>query len=255
MTGTGEPGAPGPSDVSLGTLLRQEGWPMLWAALAAAAVPLALYLLAKAMNLPGSYAVISSLAGAIVWVALACPVLAAGPDGGFPALLRAACAVDGTLVTLIVLWACEPTATLAGIAKAYCTLAALALVGMAAARCGRRQAGRYAAAVVAAVVLTGLLAAPFAVGGMVQAMDNETARHMLTWLYHANPFVSVTMALRAETNIVWPTTGWLYWVCDSGGYPAPRTTPWYAATAIYLAAGAVLAGVARLLRTRASGRP
>lgn len=223
---------------------------MIFSALPGLFLPLGVYLLARSLHVPGAHALTAALGVSVLWVALACPVLAAQPDPLSPALLRSACALDAVVPAMLALWAIEPAAAFAGLARSYLALAAVALAGMAAARCARTAAGRLALAVAAATLLAALLAAPFAVGGLMRALPTESARAVLTWLYHANPFVSITMALHEQTHVVWPTTGWLYWVSDSGSYPAPAPSPWYACPLLFLTAALLLSVVAFLRRRR-----
>lgn len=244
------PAAPGRAD-----RLAPEALPMLAAGLGGAIVPLAGFFLAGASGVPGRDPVSAFLALAVIWVAIAPPILAAGPDRLWGGALRAASAVGGTLVALIVLWARAESVSFVGAMEVYGTLAAVALAGALAGRCARSAAGRYAAAVLAAGVQTAVLAAPFAIGGLLGAMPNRLAQQAVSWCYHVHPLASAMAALRAGTNVVWGKLGWAYWVSDSGGYPSAVATPWYSATLVYLALAGVLAGGAILAGRRATGSP
>ncbi|MEI7835345.1 MAG: hypothetical protein WCK05_02925 [Planctomycetota bacterium] len=225
---------------------------MMAAGLGGMVIPLAAFLVARASGVPGRDPVTAFLALAVLWVATGPAILAAGPEGVWTALLRAACAIDGSFVALVVLWALAGNVSFVGALEVYCTLAGVGLAGAAAARCARTGAGRYTAAVLAVVVQTAILAAPFAIGGVLKAMPNLAAQRVISWCYHVNPLASATAALRAETNVVWGKIGWSYWVSDSGAYPSAVATPWYAAAIVYLALAGML-GAAAWLVWRAAG--
>lgn len=231
-------------------ILARDGWAMLAAACLAVCVQLGVFLAASVRGTQADCAVAGALATAVVWVAIACPILAAGPERAWGGLMRAGTAADASVVLLIVLWATEPQITFPAIVKIYTVLAGVALAGMAAARCARSAAGRYTAGVAAAVVLLAIGSGPFWFGGIRNALDSEQARTALSWTMHANPFCSVTDAVDADTPFVWHKRGWLYWVADSGAYPDPRPTRWYSAAAIYLPIAAVLGIVALACRRR-----
>lgn len=248
--------APAPAEPTLGGLLRREAAPLIAAALGGMLVPLAAFLIARAAGVSGRDPVTAFLAVAVLWVTLAPPILAAGPDALAAALLRAAGAIDGTFVGLLVLWPLAASVSFVGAMEVYATLAAVGLAGGAAARCARTGAGRYTAGVLASAVGTAVLAAPFAIGGVLRALPNAAAGPVVSWCYHVHPLASAAAALRPGTGVVWGKIGWLYWVADSGGYPSPVPTPWWASPLIYLALAGVLAGVAWLVgRGASTGEP
>lgn len=217
---------------------------MIGAGLAGAIVPLAGFFLAGASGVPGRDPVTSFLALAILWVAMAPAILAAGPERLWAGLLRAGCAIDGTFIALVGLWALTREVSWVGALEVYCTLASVGLAGALAGRCARSAPGRYTAATLAVVVQTGVLAGPFAIGGVLRALSNQTAQRVVSWCYHVHPLASATAALRGRTDFVWGKIGWAYWVADSGSYPSAVATPWYLATVVYLALAGVLgAGV------------
>ncbi|MCY2932346.1 MAG: hypothetical protein NTV86_23205 [Planctomycetota bacterium] len=250
------PSPASPAGATLGALLRREAAPMIAAALGGMIVPLSAFLIARAAGVPGRDPVTAFLALAVIWVTFAPPILAAGPDGIGAAILRAGCAIDGTFLALLVLWALAASVSFVGAMGAYATLAAVGLAGIAAARCARTGAGRYTAAVLAVGIQTAVLAAPFALGGAIRALSNAAAGRALSWCYHVHPLASAAAALRPGTDVVWGKIGWLYWVSDSGSYPSPVPTPWYAAALVYLALAGVLGGAAWLAGRRvATGGP
>ena len=219
---------------------------MIAAGLGGTVFPLAAFLIARQGGLPGRDPVMAFLAVAVLWVTMAPPILAAGPERLWGALLRAGCAIDGTFLALLGLWAMAGNVSFVGAMEVYCTLAAVGLAGAAAARCARTGAGRYTAAILALAVQTAVLAAPFAIGGALRALSNQAALRAVSWCYHVHPLASASAALRSGTNVVWEKIGWSYWVSDSGAYPSAVATPWYAAALVYLPLAGVLGAAAWL---------
>jgi len=228
---------------------------MLAAAVATIAVELGAYLLARFGGASQRDATLSVLAMSVLWIALAGPVLAAGGTEAFSALLRGCVVADASLITLVVLWVSAgapppprgPCVTLLGVVKIYCTYVAVSLAGVAAARCGRREAGRYVGAVIAAILFFVALASPFWIGGSLQAAQGPLRRWIITAAVDLNPFYSVTSAIVDQAHFVWHQAPVMYRFTRIGDFAAPPPVPWYAAAVVYgLLAG--MLGATHLIR-------
>jgi len=218
---------------------------MLGASVATLAVMLGTYLAGHAAGAGPPQATVASLAGGAVWVALACPILAAGGSGGLSALVRAGIVADAAGLALVTLWlirrfphAPGPCLTFLGAVEVYCTFAAMALAGAAAARFPRSPVRRYVVAVAAAVAMTALLATPFWISGPAESAGAGLRTVLVAAGVYLNPFYSVTSAVVEQTGFLWHQSGAMYKLSRLFDY-APPPVPWYAATVIY----GLLAGI------------
>jgi len=248
------PVPPSPGAMTIRQVLRRDGWALLAAAGATLAVELGVYLAARCWGGGPRQATIAALAAAMLWVALACPILAAAAPGGFSALLRGGVVADASCVTLLVLWAvgrwgATPAyVTFPAAVEIYCTFVAVALVGIAAARCARTHPGRFAAAVGAAVLLTAALASPFWIAGPLKAAGPQGRGILLAAAVYANPFYSVCSAVAPEMLFVWHQEGRMYGISGLFDF-GPPPVPWYSATIIYGSLAGILAAT-HLVRKR-----
>ena len=265
------PPAPGrPAEIGLGGVLRRDGWSMLAAAIGTLTVTLGVHAAARWAGVGPRFALMAALAATMLWCALAPPLLAAGGKGAFSALLRGGVVADAAGLALLILWLAQPDGqaylTFVGAVKIYCTLAAVALAGIAAGRLARRPAGRYAGAVAFAVVVTVLSATPLWITGPARAIGpktseppdtpaarekRETRRRLVAACVYANPFYSVTAALVEETGFVWHQSGKMYDLSRLFDY-APPPVPWYAASLLLAPLAGILAAT-HLVR-RGGGR-
>jgi hypothetical protein len=238
----------------LGRTLAREGRPVLAAAAATVAVELGVYVAAVGAGSSRTYAALATLAVTVVWVALAAPVLAASGADAFAGLLRAGCIADASAVTLVVLWLACPQVTLAGAAKIYCILAAMALLAIAAGRSARSPAGRYALAAATAAALVVSLASPWWLGGAMRASSQETAERIVAAGVHVNPFYAVTAAISGSTRFVWHEAAVMYRITRFGDYAAAPAPTWYASALIHCAAAGLVAAVASARHARRRSR-
>lgn len=220
---------------------------MLAAVAATLGVELGLYLAARLAGANPREAIVATLAATAVWVALACPVIAAGAKGAMSALLRGGIVADASGVALLVLWAVGrflpgEAACLSFLAavEIYCTVVAMALMGVAGARCGKTTTGRYVAAVVTAVAMTAMLATPFWITGPAMAVEGAARRFLVSGAVFFNPFYSMTSAVADRVRFVWHHTGAVYDLSGLADFGAPPV-PWYSAVAIYLPLAGILA--------------
>ena len=253
---------PGSETDSARRLLRGEGRTMLIAAAATLVVELGVYVSARLLGAGPAAAALATLATATVWVALAAPCLAAGAASGVGAVLRGAVAADASCLALLVLWiaARDPETgrtlvPLLAVIKIYCTLAALAVAGVAVVRCGRTPAGRNALAVAAAIVFFIILAGPFWAGGLL-SVDTPAGRALAARvIVYSNPFYAVTSTLAEQTGFVWHLSPVMYRLTRLGDYvPAPQP-PWYAAAVVYACLAAIACGVMLLRPARRQMSP
>lgn len=205
--------------------------------------------LAGGANLRG--ATLGALAAACVWIALTAGVFAARGDDWLGALLRGGITADASGVALLVLWLSSPSLTLLGAAKIYCTLLAMALLGVAAARVPRTAPSRYVAALLVALVMTALLATPFWTGGLLKLSGEGIRETVVRWAVFANPFYCITAGIAERTGFVWHEAPLMYGLTRIGDYAAPPPPPWYAA-AWRCAVAALILSLGRILRDRIS---
>ena len=240
--------------LSIRGLFARDGVAILAAAAVTLVVELGVFFLAGGLGQPE--AALAVLAAVLVWVAMSAPVFAAGGADGFGAVLRAAAVVDASAVTLLVLWifarqaeTAEPCVTFVAAAKIYCILAVVAMAGVSAVRCARSPAGRYAAAVVFAVVMLAAMSTGFWTGGLLESTHGTARDMVVSWAVYINPFYSVASATVAQTFFVWHEAPWMYGITLIGNTAAPPPVPWYAAGIMWGIIACILAAT-RLVRRR-----
>ena len=228
--------------------MRSHGWVVIGATLATVAVELGVYGAARMRGAPESSSVLAALAAAVVWVVLAAPALASGPSGHLGGYVRGLTVADASAAALLVLWlVAGSSVTFAAAAQVYCTLAAVALAGVAVVRCARSAMWRSTLAVVVSSVFMAALTTPLWIGGLMKATDGPVRRAVVAVAVYANPFYSITTALSERTGFVWHLSGVMYGLTRIGSFsPAPEP-PWYAATVIYLCVAAAALGLRVLI--------
>jgi hypothetical protein len=196
---------PAPTGSAIRQLLKRDGWAMLAGAVATIALELGVYGLARRSGAGPLACLVSFLGVTTVWVAIAGPAMATGGRTLWGVLLRGAVPADASGVSLLILCATSPLVTLAGAVKAYCVLAGMALLGMAAVACAASRTGRYAWAVVVVVMLALAVSTPFWTGGLLAAHSGDQARPVVTGSVYVNPFYGVTAAFvdSPESRFVW----------------------------------------------------
>jgi len=213
------------------------------------ALELAVFYCGRHVGLPGRDAAIASIAAATVWVALAAPVLAAGRDTPFAAVIRGGAIADASAVLLVVLWLSETGVTFVSAAEVYCVWAAMALAAMALVRMARTSPGRYAVAVGVAALEMLALSTPLWVNGLLAALEGSWREGATAWAVRINPFYSILAALAERMHFVWNEAPLMYRLTRIGDYAAPPAVAWYTAVVIYLIVAALACGVS-LLRPR-----
>lgn len=249
MTNSDQTSAPPPdAPRPIRELLRRDGPAMLGATVATLAVVLGVYLAGRAAGAGPPDATVASLAAGTLWLALASPILAAGGSGALSALVRGGIVADASGLALLVLWllrrfshAGGPCLTFLAAVEIYCTFVAIALVQVAAARCPRSPAWRYAAAILAAAIMAALLATPFWVTGPAGMAAPRTRPAIAAAAVYLNPFYSVTSAVVEQTGIVWHQRGALYDLSGLFEHHAPPPVPWYTAAVLYSLLAGILA--------------
>ena len=249
-----------PSSRGLWSVLRPNLGAMLPAAAVTLAVELGAYALAAWSGASARGALLASLAVATMWVALASAPLAAGGRDVFSAALRGAVPADASLLTLLVLWplargpASGPYLSLAGVAEAYCVLAAMAVFSIAAVACARSRPGRQTAALAAAIVLAAAIATPFWTSGLLHALPDAPAKSADAWALRANPFTCVTVAVTERVGFFWHEWGLMYEAFGTfRPYPPPPAL-WYSAPIFWTALAGAL-GLAAVVRCRLAKKP
>ena len=245
ITADREPPPPRGAYGSLQALLAADGWPALAAAAVTLAMELGVFLGALAAGVTQRQAVIASLAAGVVWVALAAPAMAAASNSGLGGLLRGGASADASAALLIVLWLATPHVSLPAALKIYCIYAAVALAGVAATRCARAPATRFALAAAASIVLIAALASPFWIGGAIAAA--RLSGPAVAAAVYANPFYCIWSVLADQMPHAWHQAPVLYRITYLGTHAPVPAAPWYAAVIIYTAIAGVL-GATSLLR-------
>ncbi|MBS3734282.1 MAG: hypothetical protein KGY99_05075 [Phycisphaerae bacterium] len=236
-----------PRASSLRGLWRRHGAVACGLAAATVALQLAAYA-AIASAVPNRNAVLGCLACALVWVALAAAPAAASAPTPLGALLRGGMPADASAVTLLVLWIHSPHVTFLAAVKIYGILAAMALVGVAAARLGRSAPARAVAATTAAVTMIAMLSAPFWVGGLTRAGNRETGQTVAAGVVRVNAFYGVTAAVYEPMRQSWNEMPMMYDHGQIQHHTLPPAT-WYDPVIVHgLLAGACAATA--LLRRR-----
>ena len=208
------------------------------------------YGLAWGFGAGGAGALMAALAAGAVWTAVAAPVLAADCPDALGALLRAAAVADATLVLLALAALTARTAdgnsclSLAGAAKVYCILAAMALATTAATRCAATAWGRAAAASAAAIILTAALTTPLWMAGTLVHLQGSARRIAVDAAVHLNPFYGLCAAVVERTGFVWHQAPVMYRLRVIGEYVIPPPPRWWTSAAAMAAAAIVLAGAA-----------
>jgi len=172
--------------VSIRDFCAHHVWVAAAACIVTISVELGVFAVAIAGDMSRMHVALAVLAICVLWVAIATPALAASGRTAMGALFRGGIVADASLVSLLVLWACCDEVTGLGALKIYCVLAALALAGVAVTRLARSSAGRYICAVLASVVLRGVLAGPFWIGGPIRGARRETAEHLVAVAVYGN---------------------------------------------------------------------
>ncbi len=234
-------------------LLARDGWAVLAAAAATVAMQLGVYFAVRgeAGELP---ATLACLAAGAVWIALAAPILAAGGQSGLSSLLRGGIVADASAVTLIVLWLLSPHVVFVAAVKIYCIYAASALFGVAAVGCARTAAGKYTAAVIAAVVMMLALATPFWTGGILKAAAQQFRPAVAAVAVRVNPFYSITSAIFDKANFVWNEARIMYGSIQQIQDYATSAPRWYSSAAVHATLAAILAAT-NLLRAKSTPSP
>ncbi len=235
-------------------VFARHGWAVLTISAVTVAVELGVYLLAMACGAGPRNATLAGIMTIAVWLALAGPAMAASGRSAFGMLLRGGIVADASAITLMVLWRAGPYVTLGAGAKIYCTCAAMALLAVAAVACARSVAGRCAAAVVTAGVLSTAMATPLWIGGLLRSAAHATSQTIAAWALYINPVYSMASAAAKSTGFVWHHEPVMYGITRIGDFAAAPPVPWYSAAMIY-GAGACVLGAINLMRRRREEPP
>jgi len=244
----GQKPGPGPGGGALG---RRLWWEVAAIAAATIVLQLGVLLLPGAFGVAPRAAMLAVLMASGVWVALAAPILAAGAPGALAAVLRGGIVADATAVLLVVLWLTRPEVTFLAAVEMYCIYASVALCGVAAGCVASTPAGRYAAAVVATVVLLAVQAGPFWLPGVCQfvAQGHKTAVAGIG--LRANPVYGIFSAMAGDSGFVWHFDAPLMYRITQLGEDIPvPVVRWYHPVAIYLGAAGILAATHLVRRRR-----
>ncbi|MCD6365885.1 MAG: hypothetical protein J7M14_08420 [Planctomycetes bacterium] len=241
-----------------GNVLRRNGRLMVIVAIVTLALELGFYAAARIQGATAAAAVLAALAVSVVWVALAGPILAASGSSAMETLLRGALAADASLpalVTLALIAGSERTSDtlvpFTAVVKIYCTLAAMALAGVAIVCCARSRWTRAALGVGAATGFMLLLAGPFWTGGLVGASGVSAMISAAT--VYCNSFYSITYTVAPQSGFVWHLAPTMYGITRLGDYaPAPQA-PWWAAGVFHLCIAGMALGACLLRRRRRAG--
>ena len=232
------------------SLLRSDGWAVAAIAAVTVAGQLAVFLLPQAFGVSARAAMLAALTASGVWVALASPILAAGPARGISAVVRGGIVADATAVLLLVLWLSRPEVTFLSAVKLYCIYAAVALCGVAGARCASTQAGRYTGAVIAAVILLALQAGPFWLSGALQGVPQAHKTAVAGIALRLNPLYGVFSVVAEGTGFVWHLAPMMYRITRLGeDIPVPPVW-WYEPAGIYLLLAGILSATHLVKRRR-----
>ncbi len=234
------------------TLVVQDGAAAIFAVVATLVVQLGTYVAVLAAGAGDKNAVLATMAVSALWIALASPLLAAGSPSVIGAFLRGGIAADASAITLLILWITAkdaqtnlPIITFVAAIKCYCTLAAVALAGIAIVRCPRLSISRHVLAVTVAIVFVLILAGPIWIGGLLAGDSREI---VVSAAVYANPFYSMTAAMVEQTGFVWHVSEIMYSITRVGDYISPPQNPWLAATIIYLSTAILASSLGVTLR-------
>ncbi len=199
----------------------------------------------------GTGGLMCALGAAVLWSAFLPASIAAGPGSIWDGLLRGGCVADAALVSFVVVWLFAAGGggdSFWWVLKVYCVIAAVVLAGCAAAVVPRSRTGRCLAPIVTAVFFFIVLSSPLWGNTWLQ----DTAGGGLAgWLLRVNPFFAVCDCVVELTAFNWTEAGWMYNHTAIGENVAAGEVGWYETALLYLAAAAVLGGVACLCRLAA----
>ena len=230
-------------------------WPVIVAGAVTAGIELAVFAAAGRAGASQRDAILATLAASVVWVALAGPALAAGPERGIDGLFRGGVVADASAVALLALWLMTGPVTILAAVKIYCILGAMALAAVSIVRCGRSAAGRAGLAVATAVVFMAALASPFWANGLMTAYRGTTQESIVGWCVRMNPMSSIAAAAPKELAFVWHTESVMYNVTVLGEDVPTVQVHWYAAVVIYLIVAGIALGVNLLRKPAAIPEP
>ncbi len=233
--------APVPHDrFGLRALWHRDGRAVLAAGGATLAIELAVFFLVRSAA-GETFAALACLAAGTVWLALAAAPLGAGGGDWLSSLLRAGVLADASAITLVVLWTVSPAVSLRAAVEVYCVYLAMVLFAVAAVRCPKSHAGRYTAAVIAAVVMMLAVATPFWTGGLLRAVERPARRAVLAVAVRTNPFYAVVAALFDRTGFVWSEARTIYAEIHQINDPDLPSATWYGPAAVWLIVAGILA--------------
>jgi hypothetical protein len=229
--------------------LRKELAPGLAITAATLVVELGVFFLAWSAGAGLRQAALAALMVAAVWTALAAPIFAAGARGALRSLIRAGLVADATFVAMLIIWMWWKghfqdeqlgEMSFGSVLKAYCTVAAMAVLSAGAVNLPRCVPGRHIAAVVVAVCMMLALASPLWCGGLIASTHGQARSLVADLAVWLNPFYSVTASMIDSLNYVIQQEGLMYQLTLIGDYVAAPSCPWYVATVIYLPVGIIL---------------
>ena len=234
--------------------------PVILIGAATAVVETAVYVGARGVGASNRGAVLATLTVALVWTALATPLLAAGARRGFDMLLRGGVIPDTTALVLVGLWLACPQMSFISAAKVYLIVVSMALAGIAAVGCLRSAKGRLIAGMIVSGVLILALATPFWGNGLLIALDGSSRQAAATGLVAVNPVFSLAAATARDLRLVWNEAPIMYRLTVFGQTVPVPVVRWYVTPLAWLAV-ASMAGLVALLRRRGAtlagpaGRP
>lgn len=203
--------------------------------------------------------ILVALGGAVVWVGVVAPLLAARGQTLMATLLRGGVVIDAAGVALLVVAGGLAIRGQVGFTwidalQAYCVLLAVGLTGIALVSLGRSEVSRFSLAMLSSFAAVAMLATPFWVEGMLQEASAANSYQLAAFATLWNPFFS----LSATVGYSWSHADWMYGISGLGeDVPAPPVY-WHSAVVRYaLSACAVWAAVGGvgLVRRRRRRRP
>lgn len=232
-------------------IFARHGWAVLTISAVTVTVELGVYLLAMACGAGPRNATLAGIVTIAVWLALAGPAMSAGGRSAIGVLIRGVVVADASAITLVALWGAGPYITLGAAARIYCTCAGMALFAASAVTCARSVAGRCAAAVAGAAVLSTAMATPLWIGGLLRSVDHATSQTIAAWALYINPVYSMASGVAKSTGFVWHQEPVMYGITRIGDIAAAPPVPWYSAPVIYGGAAGVLGAISLMRRRRA----
>jgi len=230
-------------------LLKRDGWPVAGIASLTICGQLAVLLGSQACGVSPRAAMLASLMLAGLWIALASPVFAAGPQSAFSGLLRGGIVADATAVLLVVLWLTRPEVSFISAVKLYCIYASVALCGVAGARLASSERFRYLTAVATAGFLAAMQSSLFWLPGLLQLVPSADKSAVAGAVLRGNPLYGVFSAIADQTHFVWHYASIMYRITPLGEDIAVGPIYWYEPMAICLTIACLLAST-WLLRPR-----